>query len=58
MQSIIKDIGDFIFVENKPEKADVILVVGGSFPEPAEIAADLWKAKHAPTISVGGSISI
>lgn len=58
MKSIIEDIGDFIFVENKPEKADVILVVGGSFPEPAEIAADLWKAKYAPTIFIGGGVSI
>lgn len=58
MNHIIKDISEFIFIENKPEKADVIIVAGGSFPEPAEIAADLWKAKYAPKIFIGGGVSV
>lgn len=33
MNSIIKEIGKFIFVENIPEKPDAIMVVGGSHPE-------------------------
>ena len=55
MNRIIQDISDFIFVENKPEKADIIFVAGGSFPEPAEIAADLWKEKYAPKIFIGAA---
>ena len=39
MHDILKDIGDFIFVEDAPEQADAIMVVGGSYPEAAEMAA-------------------
>ncbi|BCN30827.1 YdcF family protein [Anaeromicropila herbilytica] len=58
MNNIIKDIGDFIFIENKPENADAIMVVGGSFPELSEIAADLWKNNYAPYIFIGGGVSV
>ena len=43
MNTIIKDIGDFIFIEHIPEQADAIMVVGGSHPELGEKAAELWK---------------
>ncbi len=33
MNDIIHEIGKFIFVENKPDLCDVIMVVGGSHPE-------------------------
>jgi len=58
MRDIIEDIGAFIFVEDTPEKADAVMVVGGSDPEPAEIAADLWKRGYAPRIFIGGGVSI
>lgn len=58
MHSITKDIGDFIFVEDKPEKADAIMLVGGSFPELGEIASYLWKNDYAPYIFIGGGVSI
>ncbi len=58
MRDIIADIGSFIFVDDAPEKADAIMVAGGSFPEPAEIAADLWKKGYAPRIFIGGGVSI
>lgn len=58
MSSLISDIGKFIFVEHLPEKADAIMVVGGSYPELGEIAADLWKKAYAPYIFVGGGVSI
>lgn len=58
MGGIIKDIGDFIFVEDKPEKADAIMVAGGSFPEPAEIAADLFLRGLAPYVIIGGGVSV
>lgn len=58
MNRMMKDIGDFIFLKDPPDKADAILVVGGSRPELAEIAADLWKNKMAPLVFIGGGVSI
>ena len=43
MNRNIKAITDFIFVEDEPQRSDVIMVVGGSHPEAAETAAELWK---------------
>lgn len=58
MNRNIKAITDFIFVEDYPQKSDVIMVVGGSYPEAAEIAADLWKQGYADKIIIGGGVSI
>lgn len=55
---ILEDITNFIFVEDDPEKADLIMVPGGSFPELAERAAELWKISFAPFILIGGGVSI
>lgn len=55
---MIKDISEFIFIEDKPEKADAIMIVGGSHPEQGEKAADLWKQDFAPLILVSGGVSI
>ncbi|MCD8390500.1 MAG: YdcF family protein [Firmicutes bacterium] len=57
MNRNIKAITEFIFVEDIPQKSDVIMVVGGSYPEAAEIAADLWKQGYADTIIIGGGVS-
>ena len=40
---IIKELSDFIFVENPLERADIIFVPGSSHPELGETAADVWK---------------
>lgn len=58
MNRNIKAITDFIFVEDAPQKSDVIMIVGGSYPEAAEIAADLWKQGYADKIMIGGGVSI
>lgn len=58
MNRNIKAITDFIFVEDAPQKSDVIMVVGGSYPEAAEISADLWKQGYADKIIIGGGVSI
>ena len=58
IDKIVNDIGDFIFVENKVEKADAIMVVGGSHPELGEKAAELWKRQYAPVILISGGVSI
>lgn len=54
----IKAITDFIFIENSPQKADFILMPGGSHPELAEKAAELWKDGYAPMVFTSGGVSI
>ena len=58
MNQIIQDISDFIFVSDTPEPADIILVAGGSYPEPAETAAQLYHQDYAPLILISGGVSI
>lgn len=51
-------ITDFIFVEDTPEKADIIFVPGGSCGEIAVHAAALYKLGLAPLILVTGKYSV
>lgn len=51
-------ITDFIFVEDEPEKADVIFVPGGSYPEAAIHAAELYRQGFAPYVLPSGKYSI
>lgn len=55
---IITDITDFVFLEDKPEKADIIFIPGGSYAELAEKSARLWKDNYAPFILPSGKYSI
>lgn len=55
---IVKDISDFIFVEDRLEKADAILIPGGSYPELPERAAGLWKENYAPYVVPSGKYSV
>lgn len=55
--NIIQDITNFIFVENPSQKADIIFIPGGFWPEPAEKAASLWVDKFAPLILPSGEYS-
>lgn len=50
-------ITDFIFLENEPERADVIFVPGGNYPESARRAADLFSHGYAPWILPSGKYS-
>ncbi|WP_051656830.1 YdcF family protein [Butyrivibrio sp. AE3004] len=50
----LEEIGKFIFVSEKPGKADLILVPGAPMKELAEHAAYLWKEGYAPKILVSG----
>lgn len=52
--NIINDISNFIFVDNEPQKADIIFIPGGSHPEPSERAAKLWRKGFAPLILPSG----
>ena len=58
MNHIIQDISDFIFVSDPPVDAAIIMVPGGSYPEPAEVAAQLYHEGYAPMILIGGGVSI
>lgn len=49
---------EFIFVEDKPERADVIFVPGGYWGEIAVAAADLYRQGYAPLIVPSGDHSI
>lgn len=55
---IIQDISKFVFVEDILEKADVIMIPGGSYPELAEKAAELWNKGYAPLVVPAGGVSI
>lgn len=54
----IKSITDFIFVENKPESADIIFVAGNTFPQSSEKAAELYREGYAPYVMPSGKYSI
>lgn len=58
IKDIVGAISDFIFVENKPEKADAIMILGGSHPELGERAAQLWKSGYAPVVFASGGFSV
>ncbi len=50
-------ITDFIFLENEPEKADVIFVPGGHYPDGARRAAALYLDGYAPYVLPSGRYS-
>ena len=54
----INDITNFIFLENYPEKADIIFIPGGSYAELGERAAELWKENYAPLVLPSGKYGI
>lgn len=51
---IIDDITDFIFAEDAPKKADLIIAVGGSYPQMPEKAAELYRKGLAPFVLTTG----
>lgn len=54
----INDISDFIFLENKLEKADIIFIPGCSRPETMEEASKLYLKGFAPYLLPSGRYSI
>lgn len=49
---------DLIFVENEPEKADIIFIPGSGYPQLAEEAAGLYKKGYAPFLLPSGRFSV
>ena len=54
----LKKTKEFIFVENKPEKADIIFVPGNGYPQMAEKAAELYREGYASVVLPSGKYSI
>lgn len=55
---MINEISNFIFIQDKLEKADIIFIPGGSYPELGEYAAQLYHLGYAPLIMPTGGVSI
>lgn len=53
-----EDITNFIFIEDKPQKADMIFIPGGSYAEIAEEAARLWREGYSSLILPSGKYSV
>jgi uncharacterized SAM-binding protein YcdF (DUF218 family) len=53
----IEDITEFIFVENVPQKADIIFIPGGDQGELAVTAAGLYRDGYAPLVLPSGRYS-
>lgn len=56
--AVIHDITNFIFCEDKPARADMILIPGGGYPEIAERAAALFREGFAPLVLPSGKYSV
>ena len=56
-EGFIRAVTDFIFVEDVPEKADVILIPGSRKTEHAIRAAELYRAGYAPLVLPSGRYS-
>ena len=53
-----KQTEDYIFMEDSPEKADVIFVPGNGYPQMAERAAVLVREGYAPYVLPSGRFSV
>ena len=57
-ERFIRAVTDFIFVEDQPEQADVILIPGSRKVEHAIRAAELYRAGYAPYVLPSGRYTI
>ncbi|MGN0611343.1 MAG: YdcF family protein [Ruminiclostridium sp.] len=58
MNNIIEEISEFVFVEHSLRSSDIIITVGGSYPQIAEKAAELYHGGFAPYVMAGGGYSV
>ena len=54
----IEQISEFIFVEDEPEKADIIFIPGNGYSQMAEKAAALYGENYASFVLPSGKYSI
>lgn len=57
-QKFFQGITDFIFVEQEPEKSDIIFIPGGNYPDAAVHGAGLYHRGLAPFLLPSGKYSI
>ena len=57
-REFLKQMEEFIFVEDQPEKSDIIFVPGNGYPQMAEKAAELYREGYAGYILPSGKYSI
>ena len=57
-QKFLQQLTEFIFVEDLPEKSDIIFIPGSGFPQLGEEAASLYHRDYAPCILPSGRYSI
>ena len=57
-ERMLRDITDFIFVEDPPQESDIIFTPGAMTPEHAERAAELYRQHYAPYVLPSGRFSI
>ena len=58
MPAYIKEIEDFIFLHDQPQKADILFVPGNRHAAPSEHAAKLYQAGVAPYVLPSGRYAI
>lgn len=54
----IRDITEFIFLRDEPQRSDVIFLPGGSVPEQPEYAAKLYREGFAEWVFPSGGLSV
>ena len=54
----IDDITRFIFLSDKPQKADILFIPGNGHAEPSEYAAELYHQGYAPLLLPSGRFSV
>ena len=52
-EEFLKQIEDFMFIEDKPEKADVIFVPGNGYPNRSKKASISKTASSIPPMRIG-----
>ena len=57
-EKFLEEVGNFVFMENQPESADIIFVPGNSYPYMAAKAAELYRLGLAPMVLPSGRYSI
>ena len=57
MNKVIQMMTDFIFLEDVPQKADIIMIPGSGYGALADTAAALWHQSFAPLILPSGKYS-
>ena len=54
----IRDITDFIFLQDEPQRADILFIPGNAHAGPAELAAHLYREGFAPLVLPSGRYAI